>query len=107
MLARLAATLRGGQAGTGGLAAGLAPGEGATVVLDDNCLVCYYYPALEQCFEEKLTVSIGDVILCDSASGSTVPAFIRFSSFLLLLLTLVSRLFVTLREKWVFLDSWM
>jgi hypothetical protein len=40
MLARLAATLRGGQAGTGGLAAGLAPGEGATVVLDDNCLVC-------------------------------------------------------------------
>ncbi|KAF3394267.1 WD repeat protein iqw1 [Penicillium rolfsii] len=40
MLARLAATLRGGQVGTGGLAAGLAPGEGATVVLDDNCLVC-------------------------------------------------------------------
>ncbi|CEJ53969.1 hypothetical protein PMG11_00299 [Penicillium brasilianum] len=39
MLARLAATLRGGQAGTGGLAAGLAPGEGATVVLDDNCSV--------------------------------------------------------------------
>jgi hypothetical protein len=39
MLARLAATLRGGQAGTGGLAAGLAPGEGATVVLDDNCNV--------------------------------------------------------------------
>jgi hypothetical protein len=43
MLARLAATLRGGQAGTGGLAAELAPGEGATVVLDDNCLVCYYF----------------------------------------------------------------
>lgn len=43
MLARLAATLRGGQAGTGGLAAGLAPGEGATVVLDDNCLVCYSF----------------------------------------------------------------
>lgn len=40
MLARLAATLRGGQAGTGGLAAGMAPGEGATVVLDDNCIVC-------------------------------------------------------------------
>jgi len=41
MLARLAATLRGrqGEAGAvGGLGAG--PGEGAGVVLDENCLVC-------------------------------------------------------------------
>lgn len=41
MLARLASSLRGRQAlagGAGGL--GGAAGEGATIVLDENCLVC-------------------------------------------------------------------
>lgn len=39
MLARLAATLRSRQPGMGGLG-GPGEGENATVVLDDNCLVC-------------------------------------------------------------------
>ena len=41
MLARLAATLRGRQGGAGGAGGlGAVPGEGASVVLDDNCVVC-------------------------------------------------------------------
>jgi hypothetical protein len=40
MLARLAATLRGRQGGADGGGLGAGPGEGASVVLDDNCLVC-------------------------------------------------------------------
>lgn len=46
MLARLAATLRGrqGGAGAGGIGGiGDVPGEGASVVLDDNCVVCSLY----------------------------------------------------------------
>ncbi|KAJ5678503.1 uncharacterized protein N7477_004136 [Penicillium maclennaniae] len=40
MLARLAATLRGRQGGAGGAGGlGAIPGEGASVVLDDNCVV--------------------------------------------------------------------
>lgn len=80
MLARLAATLRGGQAGTGGLAAGLAPGEGATVVLDDNCSV--RHPLQSRNCGRKLTEEIGDVMIPrDGDFGRIVPTKFLFPFF--------------------------
>jgi hypothetical protein len=40
----------------------MAPGEGATVVLDDNCLVCFSFQHHGESVDEKLTDETGDVI---------------------------------------------